>query len=68
MKKLALSVIAVILLLALSAPALAAIKVDPYTMFVTKDGVKVYKKASTKAKVLLKLKRNQEILIDQESD
>ncbi|MBR6220991.1 MAG: peptidoglycan-binding protein [Clostridia bacterium] len=70
MKKIAALLIAA-LLLALAAPALAAevLEVDePYLMYAVQDDVKVYAKHSTKSDELKKLKYNEEITVEWETD
>ena len=63
MKKAITVILAIALLAAMALPAVA----DAFTLYATKDGVRVYAKKNTSAKVYRKLSRGEKVLIEQKS-
>ena len=62
-KRIVTVMLAVALLAALALPAVA----DAFTLYVTKDGVKVYAKKDTGAKVYRRLSKGEKLLIEKKS-
>ena len=63
MKRVITAILAVALLAALALPAVA----DAFTLYVTKDGTRIYAKKSTDSKVYGKLSRGRKVLIEKKS-
>ncbi len=63
MKRVITVILAVALLVALTAPAVA----DAFTLYATKSGVKVYAKKDTSSRVYRKLSRGEKVLIEKKS-